>query len=125
MNMNNKATILFFVALAIVSGPMVYFWYQGKNITESSGVAQKNKSEVKKLVAEILEFLVLPEDEEPTVATVTDLNALKDQPFFSKAQLGDKVIIYTKARKAVLFNPITNKVVEVAPINLREQSLQP
>ena len=38
--------------------------------------------------------------------------------FFSKAKVGDKVIIYTNARKAILYDPVAGKIVEVAPVNI-------
>ncbi len=41
----------------------------------------------------------------------------KGQPFFANAQVGDKVLIYYKAKKAILYNPTDNKIVEVGPIS--------
>ncbi|OGN17447.1 MAG: hypothetical protein A3F48_04405 [Candidatus Yanofskybacteria bacterium RIFCSPHIGHO2_12_FULL_41_9] len=70
-------------------------------------------------------MLVLPTDEQPTVATVTDLEALKGQPFFLNAKIGYKVLIYTKAKKAILYDPQARKIVEVAPINLGNQPTLP
>jgi hypothetical protein len=32
--------------------------------------------------------------------------------------LGDKVLIYSRAQKAILYSPSKNKIIEVAPINL-------
>ena len=52
------------------------------------------------------------------MATVSDLEKLKDQPFFAKAKIGDKVLIYTDAKKAILYDPVNDKIVEVAPINI-------
>ena len=63
-------------------------------------------------------MIVLPEDEIPTVATVSDPEKLKEQPFFSDAKKGDKVLIYANAKKAILYDPMANKIVTVAPINI-------
>jgi hypothetical protein len=76
------------------------------------------KVEAKKTIDAVAKLIVLPHDESPTIATVTDSKKLKSQAFFAKASNGDKVLIYTKAKKAILFSPTQNKVVEVAPINL-------
>ena len=70
------------------------------------------------VVAEVGKLMVLPSDETPTVATVSDPSKLADQAFFAHAKAGDKVIIYTKAKKAVLYSPTDNRIVEVAAISL-------
>lgn len=55
-------------------------------------------------------------DEEPTVATVSDLSKLKDQEFFIGAKVGDKVIVYSKAGKVVLYSSEENLIINVAPL---------
>ena len=64
------------------------------------------------------EFIVLPEDEQPTIATVSDPEVLKGQPFFAKAKKGFKVLIYANAKKSILYDPFENKVVETASMNI-------
>ena len=117
------------VALIVVSGLAGYFWYQNKNNTKlgqfDSETQAGAQTEAEKLVIEIGRLLVLPTDEQPTVATVTDLEALKGQPFFLNAKIGYKVLIYTKAKKAILYDPQARKIVEVAPINLGNQPTLP
>jgi len=83
------------------------------------------QEEIDKLVAQVGELLVLPEGEAPTIATVSDVNLLGDQPFFANANNGDRVLIYTSARKAILYDPIANKIVEIAPIILGENQINP
>lgn len=105
-------TVLLLVAL----GAAVYFFSQLNQLKEDpQKTAQK---EAQTLVAKVGKLIVLPEGEEPTVATVTDPNLLKDQPFFANAKKGDKVLIYTNARKAILYDPENNKIVEVAPVSI-------
>jgi hypothetical protein len=70
------------------------------------------------LIAEVSRLIVLPTDETPTIATVNDLQKLQGQQFFVNAKVGDKVLIYTKAKKAILYDPQNQKIVEVAPLNL-------
>ena len=62
--------------------------------------------------------MILPTGETPTIATVTDLAPLKNQPFFANARVGYKVIIYTNAKRAILYDPVSDKIVETAPLNL-------
>ena len=72
-------------------------------------------------IAAVSRLIVLPEGEEPTIATVTDPEKLKDQPFFARAKPGDKVLLYTQAKKAYLYDPVADKLLEVAPITTELQ----
>lgn len=76
------------------------------------------QQEQQELIAKIGKLTVLPKGETPTVATVTDITKLKDQPFFTNAQNGDKVLIYTQAKQAFLYRPSTNQIINIAPVNL-------
>lgn len=113
-------------ALVVVSGLAVYFWYKGSGSVELLNQAQnQNQTEAQELIAEISQFLILPEGEQPTVATVSDPEILKGQPFFVNAKRGDKVLIYSRTKKAILYDPIAKKIIEVAPINLGNSAPQP
>ena len=68
------------------------------------------------LLARVSELVVLPKNEQPTIATVIDPAQLKGD-FFAKAKKGDRVLIFKDTGKAILYDPVANKVVEVAPIN--------
>ena len=50
------------------------------------------------------------------MATVSDPDELKKYPFFTNAQKGDKVLIYIINKKAILYRPDGDKIVEIAPI---------
>ena len=91
---------------------MAYFYQQA-----NSDPQKVAKEELDKAVAQIGKLIVLPKDETPTLATVSDPDKLKDQPFFANAKKGDKVLIYTIAKKAILYSPSLNKIIEVAPVN--------
>lgn len=78
----------------------------------------QSKEEAKKIVEQVRTLAELPENEEPTVATVTDPTKLADQPFFANSKEGDKVLIYTSAKRAILYRPSTHKIIEIAPLNL-------
>ena len=67
----------------------------------------------------------LPTDETPTIATIADKDKLKDQPFFSKAENGDKILAFNKAMLAILYRPSVNKIINVAPIIDQRAGVQP
>lgn len=72
--------------------------------------------EIDKLLHDVGKIVLLPSDETPTVATVSDITKLEDQPFFRNAKNGDKVIIYAGIRKAILYRPSLKKVIEMSTI---------
>jgi hypothetical protein len=110
------------VLLVILAGLSFYFYREASALKENpQAVAQK---EAERLVTIVGKLIDLPQGEIPTVATVSDPERLRDQPFFEKAKVGDKVLLYSNAKKAYLFDPVSNKLLEVAPINLGEQSGQ-
>lgn len=76
------------------------------------------KEETAKIVALVGKLVILPEGEEPVLATVTDKEKLKDQPVFAKADNGDKILIYSMAQKAYIYNPTKNIIVDVVPVNM-------
>lgn len=116
---DNLVTILV-VALAISSLLVVYFYRQAAYMRANlQGMVQLETAE---MLARVSELIVLPENEKPTIATVTDPELLKGQPFFAHAQKGYKVLIYPNAGKSILYDPFNNRIVEVASINIGNQA---
>lgn len=106
--------VMLVAVVAIAFG--AYFYYQWNLIRQNpQAVAER---EVANLVATVTRLIDLPTDETPTVATVSDPEALRSQAFFAKAEVGDKVLIYTKAKKAILYSVTKSKILEVAPLNI-------
>lgn len=115
---------MYLVVIALLGGG-AYAWFQWDDWF-SSGAAgtsaqsdERVQEEIDDLVAEVGKLIVLPEGEDPTIATVTDPEKLRDQVFFANAKEGDKVLIYTKAQKAYLYDPNIHKLLEVAPLTIQ------
>jgi hypothetical protein len=106
--------------LAVAVGLLGYMYFEIKDLKQDPGQLAQN--EVEDLLARVRELIVLPTDETPTVATVSDPELLKDQPFFAHAKTGDRVLLYAKAKKAILYDPEAHVIVEVAPINLGDNA---
>ena len=92
---------------------------QAKNSPSASGSSQTDQ-----LVSKVSRLVDLPPGETPTIATVNDSSKLKSQAFFASAKDGDKVLIYSKAGKGVLYRPSTNRVIEYSTVNLSGTSTQ-
>jgi hypothetical protein len=116
----NLAFLLLLVLLVASIGSAVYFYSQ---FTQLKQDPQKTvREETQKLLERVGALMVLPEGEQPTIATVNDAEKLRSQPFFANAKNGYKVFIYANAKKAILFDPANNKIVEVAPVNIGNTS---
>lgn len=116
-----QKVFLIISAVAIVAIALAgYFSYQLYLAKQNpQAIAQK---EIASLVEKVSKLIVLPEGETPTVATVSDPEALKDQAFFAQAQKGDKVLIYSQAKKAILYSVSLNKILNVAPLNIGDKA---
>ncbi|MFA6095619.1 MAG: hypothetical protein WC767_02140 [Candidatus Paceibacterota bacterium] len=75
-----------------------------------------NEARIAQYVREIGKAIVLPEGEAPTLATISDPEALKSQPFFANAKVGDIVLVYEVAKKAVLWRPSEKRLIEVSSV---------
>jgi len=102
------------IIVVILGIAAFYFYNQYQQIKKNPN--QVAQAETDALVSQVSKLIDLPKDETPTVATVIDKDKLKDQPFFASAQNGDKILIYTKAKKAIVFRPSQNKLINVGPI---------
>jgi uncharacterized protein HemX len=110
---NRKKLLIAVIILALV-GAVGYLVYQNQNLKKNPNkIVQADQ---KKLVDKVGAHIDLPKDEQPSIATVSDKEKLKEQAFFKSAQNGDTLLIYTKAKKAILYRDKEDRVIEVAPI---------
>ncbi len=115
---SNRAlpVIVVLVFLLLISfGVAGYFYYQYKH-----AVPAAESDEIANLTKTIGDVLELPTGETPTLATVTDREKLAEQPFFQRAENGDKVLIYTNSGRAILYRPSTKKIVDVTTVNVNQ-----
>lgn len=119
----HQLLIVILLVLVLLVGGIAFYYYNqyqaSQSLLKNPNIAVEKQT--KQLVDEVGKLIVLPKDEQPTVATVTDASKLKDQPFFKNARNGDKVLIYVNAKKAILYDPSKKVIVEVAPVNLSQQ----
>uniref|UniRef100_A0A7C4R7W8 Uncharacterized protein n=1 Tax=candidate division CPR3 bacterium TaxID=2268181 RepID=A0A7C4R7W8_UNCC3 len=108
------AAIVFVAAI----GSTVYLFTENKKIKQDPNIIAKQ--ETNQLVNKVGKLMDLPSDETPSIATVTDKEKLKDQPFFAKSENGDKVLIYAKTKTAILYRPSTDKIITVMPISFSD-----
>lgn len=94
-----------------------------KALSSPEASAEMAKKETTALLEKVGRLIRLPADEEPTIATVTDAASLaKEQVFYANAKNGDKVLVYFKAKKAIIYDPINDILVNVGPVFLNEDN---
>src|SRR6185437_12008132 len=116
----NKKSIIFgciaFTALVIVGIGLYYFiqYHHAQNLLKDPLLASEMQQET--IVKNVTKLTQVPPGEQPTIAKISDISKLNNQPFFQNAKNGDFVLIYTKAKEAILYDPVSNKVLRVGPI---------
>ncbi len=124
---NKKKTIIYLIGVILVLvfavGGSVYVIKQKPEILGLAKNSQDaDRKEIEKYVTEVSKLMLLPE-EDPTLATVADPTKVKDQPFYKNAEEGDKVLIYYAAKKAILYRPSENKIIEVGAVNIADSQI--
>ena len=105
------------LTLLVILGISLYYYF----VSQRAQQLLKNPifaSEVKQedVVSKVSQLTQVPPGETPTIAQISDITKLNNQPFFQNAKNGDFVLIYPKAKEAILYDAISNKVLRVGPI---------
>ena len=119
-----KSLLLVLSTLLIGTGATAYYFYQ-KSAELAPNRAPIGQEEVASLMAAVGRLTALPQAEPPTIATVSNPEKLRDQAFFANAKAGDKVLIYTIAGKAYLYDPSADRVIDVAPLSVGSTNTVP
>lgn len=107
--------IIVFIMFLFSTSAAIYFYQKSQNLNPQKA-AIENEEDAEKLIAKVNRLIVMGEEDVPSIATVSDLEKLKGQAFFAKAKVGDKVLIYSGAQKAILYREGEDKIIEIAPI---------
>lgn len=111
------------LAFLIVLSAAVYFYLQYQKTQQLlKNPTAATQLETTEILSKIEKFIELPIGETPTIATILDSQKLKNQPFYARSQNGDKIILYTNAKIAILYRPSENKIIDVSHLTLDTQS---
>ncbi|MCL5435137.1 MAG: hypothetical protein M1405_01990 [Patescibacteria group bacterium] len=111
-------TIIIVVILAIAAVPSYYFYNQYQKNQSLQNPNEAANIQAQKLIDKVGALIELPQNEQPQIATVSDKTKLSGQAFFARAENGDKVLIFSATKKAILYRPSTNKIIEVSVLNI-------
>jgi hypothetical protein len=105
------------VILIVCMGGFAFYFYQKASELKSGSLTVIEK-QAREIIARVGKIIMLPEGEMPVVVNLNDPAQFKDVPFFAKAKVGDKALFYQMSKRAYLYDPVANKILEVATISL-------
>jgi hypothetical protein len=93
-----------------------------KNLTvrleQLQGNNQENQERAKQIVAKVRALIEIPDDVEPTVATIVDVEKLRAQnPFYAAAENGDYLVV--TPTRAILFDADRGVIIDVVPVQIQ------
>lgn len=101
----------------------VSFWafWQSKQklsvLTNPDQASELNAEQTAQLLEKVKLLAVLPNEPTPVVATINDVETLASrQAFYKDAHNGDKLIVFARSRKAIIFDEKNNRIVNIGPI---------
>lgn len=105
----NSLVLLSILVLVLISS-IVFFYFKSVYVNDA------NTAEIKSLVKKVGKHMILPKGEMPSVSSISDPELLKNVVFFEGAKSGDRVLIYNKSKKAILYDEENDKIVNIAPV---------
>jgi hypothetical protein len=99
--------------VGVIAGVFIFAHFQH---SPSSGL-----TELKTVEAEVSRHYLLPGNEVPALATITNKNKITS-PFFKGTKNGDEILIYEKNHLAIIYRPSIDRIVAVGPVNIVPQS---
>lgn len=86
-----------------------------------TGNDPKNVEAARAIVEKVRRHFLIPENVDPTVATIVDVNTLKTKnDFYKSAKNGDNLIV--TATRAILYDPDKDIVIDVFPVQIQPQT---
>jgi len=88
-------------------------------LEQLQGNTQQNREVAQRIVRQVRRLITIPEDVEPTVATIVDIDTLRDRnPFYEKANNGDYLVV--TAERAILYDADENIIIDVVPVQVQQ-----
>lgn len=116
-----KRKKLFVIAFVIIIAAGIGVYERYFNLTN----AEKAQKELAAAMFSVSKHMILPEGDEPVLATVTDAEALiKQQAFFAGAVNGDQLLLFPRSLKAVIYSPSRNRIINAGPIEQQQASVE-
>ncbi len=110
-----------FLAVLMLGAALLFFVFRNNDVSPDTSRARSEQ-----IIKKVGKLYLLPLNETPTVALIEDKESIdKKQRFYQSAKNGDYVLVYNKAKLALLYRESINKLVNVAPVTPTENDAKP
>lgn len=75
------------------------------------------QAELDKVRQAVAQHIILPEGEDPVLATIEDKDKVESE-FLKQGEKGDRVLIYAKAKKVIIYRPSVDRIVDIGPVSI-------
>lgn len=121
---SGNRSMLLWLLLAIAVGALIWsflnYWTTSRKLavlTDPKLASELNQKETDELLEKMRALMIIPKDKNPIVATINDVETLAtNQDFYRNAHNGDRLVIFTASKKAVIYDADDNRIVNVGPI---------
>ena len=106
--------------LILGTAVMTFLYYQTRQellqLSTPQGQQRLSEQEMTAVLEQLGKLTLLP-DEEPVMATIIDAAYLATQSaFYEQSENGDKLVVFPKAKKAIIYSPSRNIIVNSGPV---------
>jgi hypothetical protein len=119
--LNLTISIVLSIVILMIIGAVIYLQYNASKILDLNATERQKTNE---MIDKISSLIYLPQGETPTYAIIANIDKLQGQSFFRQAQNGDVVLVYNQAKKAFLYRPTINKIIEVGPVSTKSGEVE-
>lgn len=113
----NTVAISLVILIIVSLSFFTFYFYKKSSSINNINTTELSTSEINKVIKKVQAMVVVPEEEIPSVAMVTDPTLLSAQSFFASAKKGDVVLLYGSLGKVILFDSQIGKIIDMAPID--------
>lgn len=82
-------------------------------LSTAEGQQEFNKKELYAILADMRRLVELPSGEEPSIATMVNVDKVKNIEFYNNAQNGDRVVEYSDSKIRYIYRPSNKTIINV------------
>lgn len=114
-------TVLVLLIVVLALGFGAYQYREAQRLKTTEGQQELSQAQIDELKNEVGDHIILPKDAEPVVATINNVDELKKtQDFYKLAKNGDKLLIYQKTKRAIIYRPSEDIIVNVGGLDISQ-----